>query len=294
VTRVLTDGRGRRATGVEYRDAEGRQRELAADVVVLAAFGVENVRILLNSRSSAHERGLANSSGLLGAYVMSHPAVNVFGLFDEDMQCHMGLSGGLLLNQDRWEKTGRADAFGSRQWAGAQALKPNDLLGIAMSRADLFHRDLERFMQRAVRGLGQIVGACEDVARCENRIELDDTRRDESGLPCARVHYETSPESMRLWQQAADEGERIMAAAGAKEVWHGPKVAQHVMGGTIMGSDRSQSVTDAHGRTHDVGNLFVAGAGLFPSSSAVNPTYTIHALALRSATHLRETGWEQI
>jgi choline dehydrogenase-like flavoprotein len=246
------------------------------------------VRILLNSGNRRHPAGLANSSGLVGAYLMSHPAVNVFGLFDADMQPHAGLSGGLLLNQDHWEKTGRADAFGSRQWAAAQALKPNDLLGIAMSRADLFHKDLERFMQRAVRGLGQIVGVCEDQPLRGNRIELDAGRRDEYGLPCARIRYDTSADGSALWQRAADEGVRIIKAAGASSAWAGPKVAQHLIGGTIMGADPRAAVTDGYGRTHDVGNLIVAGAGLFPTSSAVNPTYTIHALALRAATHLRD------
>lgn len=292
VTRVLTDATGRRATGVEYHDADGQRRELAADAVILAAFTVENVRILLNSASGRYPTGLANSSGTVGAYLMSHPAVSMFGLFDTDMQNHMGLSGGQLLNQDHWAKTGRDNAFGSRQWAAGQAMKPNDLLGIAMSRADLFHKDLERFMQRAVRGLGQIVSVCEDQPLRANRIELDD-KRDTHGLPLARIHYNTSPDGMGLWNEAVAEGRKILAAAGATEVWHGPKVAQHLMGGTIMGADPRASVANGHGQAHDLANLFLAGSGLFATSSAVNPTYTIHALALRSATHLRD-NWAGI
>ena len=33
-------------------------------------------------------------------------------------------------------------------------------------------------------------------------------------------------------------------------------------------------------------NLFLAGSGLFPTSGAVNPTFTINALALRAAEHI--------
>ena len=287
VTRVLTDQRGARATGVEYYDEGGQRHELSADVVVLTAFGVENVRILLNSATDRHPKGLANSSGTLGGYLMSHPAVVMFGLFDEDTQNHMGLSGGQLFNQDHWTKTGREGAFGSRQWEIAMAFKPNDLLGIAMSRADLFHRDLERFMQRAVRGLGQIAAVCEDTPLAENRIEIDG-KRDRYGVPLARIHYNTSPDGMGLWNEAVAEGKKILAAAGAKDIWHGPKVAQHIMGGTIMGKDPANSVTDGFGKAHDLANLLVGGGGLFPTSSAVNSTYTIHALALRAASHLRD------
>jgi choline dehydrogenase-like flavoprotein len=287
VTRVLTDSRGERVTGVEYYDAGGKRHELAADTVILAAFTVENVRILLNSATDRHRAGLANSSGMLGAYLMSHPAVVILGLFDEDLQNHMGLSGGQLINQDHWLKTGRESAFGSRQWVAGMAIKPNDLLGIAMSRADLFHKDLERFMQRAARGLGQIVAVCEDLPLKENRIELD-AKRDRYGLPLARVNYNTSPDGLGLWNQAVAEGQKIVAAAGATEVWHGPKVAQHTMGGTIMGNDPATSVTNGYGQAHGLANLFVAGGGLFPTSSAVNSTYTIHALAMRSASWLRD------
>lgn len=287
VSRVLTDARGRRARGVEYYDERGERHEISADVVILGAFTVENVRILLNSATERHPAGLGNSSGTLGRYLTSHPAVNVFGLFDADLQNHMGLSGGQLLNQDHWTKTGRQGAFGSRQWELAMAFKPNDLLGIAMTRADLFHQDLERFMQRAVRGLAQMAAVCEDVPLQENRIELDATR-DAHGLPRARIHYNTSPDGMGLWHEAVAEGRKIMAAAGATESWTGPKVAQHIMGGTVMGKDPAASVTDGYGRAHDLDNLFIAGGGLFPTSSAVNSTYTIHALALRAASQLRE------
>ncbi|MCC7256972.1 MAG: GMC family oxidoreductase [Gammaproteobacteria bacterium] len=289
VTRVLTDAKGQRAIGVEYVDTAGARHELAADVVVLAAFGVENVRLLLNSATTAHAAGLANSSGMVGRYLTSHPSVMTFGLFDADLQNHMGLSGGQIFSHEHWTKTGRPGAFGSRQYEAAMAIKPNDLLGIAMTRAELFHRDLERFMQRAVRGLGQMTAVCEDQPIAANRIEPD-SRRDAHGLPLARIHYTTSPDGMGLWHAAVADSERIMKAAGAMEVWHGPKVAQHIMGGTIMGSDPAASVTDSYGRTHDVGNLFVAGGGLFPTTSAVNSTYTIHALALRAAVHLRD-GW---
>jgi choline dehydrogenase-like flavoprotein len=67
----------------------------------------------------------------------------------------------------------------------------------------------------------------------------------------------------------------------------------HNMGGTIMGKDPAASVTDGFGTVHGVGNLFVAGSSLFPTSGAVNPTFTVHALAARSAAHLID-NWRQI
>ena len=59
-----------------------------------------------------------------------------------------------------------------------------------------------------------------------------------------------------------------------------------------MGADPARSVTDSYGRCHDVDNLFLAGAGIMPSGGGTSPTYTIHALSLRAAEHLRE-NWSQ-
>ena len=60
----------------------------------------------------------------------------------------------------------------------------------------------------------------------------------------------------------------------------------HIMGGTVMGNDEKLSVTDSYGRVHDTENLYVSGPSLFPSSGAVNPTFTLSAIASRQAEHL--------
>jgi choline dehydrogenase-like flavoprotein len=61
------------------------------------------------------------------------------------------------------------------------------------------------------------------------------------------------------------------------------------MGGVIMGNDPGASVCTSHGQTHDIPNLFVAGSSLFPTSGAVNPTFTIHAVTTRSAEWIDAT-----
>jgi choline dehydrogenase-like flavoprotein len=48
------------------------------------------------------------------------------------------------------------------------------------------------------------------------------------------------------------------------------------------------SALDVNCRSHEVDNLYVVDGSFFPSSSAVNPTLTIIANALRVAAHLRE------
>ena len=99
VTRVLIDKGGKRATGVEYKDKGNETRIQPAKVVIVAASTVETIRTLLNSTTEQHPAGLGNSSGLLGHYLMAHPAVVAYGLFDEDIQNYLGASGGQLYSQ---------------------------------------------------------------------------------------------------------------------------------------------------------------------------------------------------
>ncbi len=288
VTRVLTDKKGERARGVEYVDSDGVRRVQPASVVVLAAFAVQTPRILLNSASPRHPRGLANSSGLVGAYVMTHPAGGINGLFDEDTECFYGASGGQLVCQDGYVKDSHGkEAFGSYQWLAAQAVKPNDLLGFAVGRPDVYGPALDDLMTRARRGFASMTSVSEDLPVRANRVRLS-TKKDEFGLPLAEVVHNTAPESLALWRRTLAEGKRVFKAAGAKQVWTGPIAPMHIIGGTIMGKDPETSVTDSYGRAHDLANLFLAGTGLFPTSGGVNPTFTVHALALRTAEHMIE------
>lgn len=287
VTRILTDTRGDRATGVELARASGETERVMADVVVLAAFAVQNPRLLLASSSDRRPRGLANSSGLVGQYVMSHGAGLIYGLFDEDTRCYMGAFGGQLVNQDAYAKDAHAGggAFGSYQWMIGQAVKPNDLLGIGTTRPDLFGSDLNDFMRRAARGFASMTAVVEDLPIAANTVRLSD-RKDRFGVPLAAVTHTADRASLALWQSALAEGSAIFAAAGARTVWTGPRGPMHIMGGTRMGKDAKTSVTNSYGQCHDLPNLVIAGPGLFPTSAGVNPTFTVHALAARSADHL--------
>ena len=285
VTKVLTSPDGTRAVGVEYARKGGASTGvLHAKMVVLAAFAVQNPRLLLASASDKHPRGLGNSSGLLGRYIMTHAAGLVYGLFDEETQPYMGAFGGQLVNQDSYPKTthGKSGAFGSYQWMIAQAVKPNDLLGISTSRAELFGPALHDFMKRAARGFAGMTAVVEDLPVAENRVTLADTL-DANGVPLARVVHDTHPDSAALWRAALAEGKEVMIAAGARESWSGQAGSMHIMGGTIMGKSAADSVTNSYGQLHDVPNVVIAGPGLFPTSAGVNPTFTAHALAARSA-----------
>lgn len=281
VSRVLTDPNGKRASGVEYFDAQGTRCTIAADTVVLAAYTIQNSLILLNS----YNGGLANSSGLVGRYFNCHPMVGVFALFDEETQNHMGTTGARLFSQDGQAKDRGTGPFGSYQWQIGPALKVNDLLGIANTKSDLYGPKLANFLQDASHHLAAMNGILDSLPNAANRIEASG-RRDRHGIPVAKVTHSLPETTLRLIEYVRNEGKAIMKAARAREAWTAPLAYSHLSGGTVMGRDPGSSVTNAIGQTHDIPNLYIAGASLFPANGATNPTFTVLALARRTSRYI--------
>jgi choline dehydrogenase-like flavoprotein len=125
----------------------------------------------------------------------------------------------------------------------------------------------------------------EDLPDPDNRVVLS-AERDRFGVPRAVLTHRYAPDTLRLHGAAMEQGKLVLRAAGASEAWAAPMAQQHILGGTIMGTDPARSVANGFGQAHDHENLFLAGPGLFPTSGAVNPTFTVSALALRTADHL--------
>jgi choline dehydrogenase-like flavoprotein len=289
VTRVLTNGQGNKVTGVEYYDDKKERQVQEASAVVLAAWSAQNPRLLLNSASDRHPKGLANASGLVGKYMMAHFSSGTWAIFDEDVQNHMGTTGAQYMSYDRYGKTAHKGAFGSSFITAGSALKTSDLGGFANARVDLFGAELHAFMQRAKRGLTRIGAFGEELPNIENRIELAGDK-DEFGMPLAKIIHSYDQDAVALWNANFEEGTKIAQAAGAKEHWPGrgnmPTI--HLMGGTIMGTEAGNSVVDSYGQSHEIPNLYVAGPGIFATVGASNPTYTIFALSLRGAERLAD------
>lgn len=286
VARVRHDRSGRTAIGVDYFDHQGLAHTVLAKQVVLCAFAVQSARILLNSASDRHPQGLSNANDMVGRYLMTHPAQTLFGIMRDETQPHFGPTGGQLICQDGYEQKRQTDdAFGAYQWLIASAVKPNDLLGIANSRPDIYGAALKPFMQRAAKHFALMNFVGEDSVLSDNRLSLS-TSKDRFGLPLAATVHNLSAETAAMRDAAVAQGLEIIKAAGADEVWSGTPFGMHIMGGTVMGKDPARSVTDSYGRCHELDNVYIAGTGVFPSSGAVNPTFTVHALALRTAERM--------
>jgi len=61
----------------------------------------------------------------------------------------------------------------------------------------------------------------------------------------------------------------------------------HPTGTTRMSATPSSGAVDDNCKLHSVDGLYVAGSSVFPTSSHVNPTLDILALAIRLADHIK-------
>jgi choline dehydrogenase-like flavoprotein len=128
-----------------------------------------------------------------------------------------------------------------------------------------------------------------------NRVTLSDAR-DVNGQPLARVRHRCTELDRRSMVELHRALREELSANGIGELegdleraepWPIDQDASHHMGSTRMGLDPRTSVVDPELRVHGTANVWVAGSSVFPTSGCANPTYTIVALSIRLARHLR-------
>jgi len=129
----------------------------------------------------------------------------------------------------------------------------------------------------------------EDLPDESNRVTLDPTLTDADGIPAPKIIYRQSENTRRLLDFHIARVKESLDAAGASEIIVSPLMRDcgwHLMGTTRMGNDPATSVVDDFCRTHDVPNLYIIDGSVFVTSSGVNPTPTLAAVALRCVKNL--------
>ncbi len=131
----------------------------------------------------------------------------------------------------------------------------------------------------------------------DSRVTLADAR-DALGMRRVRVDWRVAERDYDTYRTAARIlGEEAARACGGRfepQPWvqdAGLKPAlagtAHHLGTTRMSNRPEEGVVDRDCRVHGMENLHVAGSSVFPTGGWAFPTFTIVALALRLADHLR-------
>lgn len=326
VVRIDATAAGDAVRSIEVAAPDGSRSTLVARVVVLAAGGIENARLLLASTTVA-KQGLGNDRGLVGRYLMDHPR-GIVGTFElegsEHLQKRLGryqvegrlfragfrLSPGVqqreqLLNCASWlgEELSKDDPWAAlRRVITGHAKLPADATDLVRNLPFFARGARDYFVERngIPRKLSELnlVAMVEQRPDPDSRITLAD-RADAFGVPLSRIDWHVHPEESRTVRRTAEITVEQLRSMGLPvprlldSVRDGGELpaewrdVAHPTGTTRMSADAATGVVDADGQVHGITGLYVTGSSVFPTAGHGNPTQLIVAMAARLADHLR-------
>jgi len=295
VYQVVMDPTTHRAKGLMYVDRNTRQvREVYGKAVVVCAQALESARILLNSSTEQAPNGLANSSGVLGHYLMDHlwVAGGASGDFpdlpgDASLGAPHRPNGTYLI---RFRNT--ADGERSKKFVRGYGFQGGGATSFNFNAPGFGQAYKDKLKEGATSV--RLVGFGECLPYFENFVEIDKNTVDIYGIPALRISMSWGENEKAMIPDMAESATEMMEAAGAKNIEpfsvpdRVPGYGIHEVGVARMGADPKTSVLNQYQQTHDVKNLFVMDGSGFASSACQNPTLTIMALAVRSSDYLMD------
>lgn len=286
-----------RARGIRYIERyTNRPVEIEAKIVVLAGSSLENTRLLLNSERG----GLANSSGVLGQYLMDQiggagvsgflPVLKNTAIRNDD-----GKAGGLYIPNFSNIGVRRSSGKFIRGYAmsatGGAAQFPsfaNELPG--------FGSDFKKQVKSLYPAFARVwLSGGEMLARKDNFVEVDPHVRDKWDIPVLKIHCTHCDNDRKVYDDFFDQAQEVFRAAGGEIVDARPFLAVpgsliHEVGTCRMGNDPKTSVLNSFCQTHDTPNLFVFGGGCFVTTGDKHPTLTMMALTARGCDYLMDSA----
>jgi choline dehydrogenase-like flavoprotein len=306
VREVTTNAAGL-AESVLYIDkATGREERVRARVIVLAASACESARILLNSRSSRFPQGLANSSGIVGKYLTDTTGTDVAGfipaLMDGVHHNEDGV-GGAHLYMPWWLDNAKLDfprGYHVEIWGGRGMPGFGVLGGIhRFPPGGGYGKQLKDDYRRYYGSVVGFSGRGEQIPNEHCYCEIDLDVVDRWGIPVLRFHWKWTDHEHQQVKHMQETFRALIAEMGGEPRSSMPTAERgygissggsiiHELGTIRMGSNPSTSVLNPRCQAHDVKNLFVADGGPFVTQADKNPTWTILALAWRTADYIVE------
>jgi gluconate 2-dehydrogenase alpha chain len=294
VTRVELTPDKKAARGVTYIDIAGRECFQPADIVLLCAFQLHNVRLMLVS-GIGQPYDPAAGTGNVGRNFAYQTMGYVYPFFaDKRMNSYAGAGGmGMTVdefNGDNFDHGPHGFVGGGYLLAtttGARPIQQTTLPNGTPTWGSGWKRALHDWYDRTC--VIQAHGG--SATRRTNYIDLDPTYRDAFGMPMARITFDFPENDLRMRKFLVDRVTEIAKAMNPTQIKVSlppvpfsivPYQTTHITGGAIMGAERNRSVVNTYLQSWDVSNVFVHGACAFPQNAGYNPTNTIAALTYRS------------
>ncbi|MGB2045480.1 MAG: GMC oxidoreductase [Porticoccaceae bacterium] len=288
---LIYDEKTNRVKGVRVIDNDDlSQREYYAKVVFLCASTLGSTQIMLNSTSKAFPNGIANSSGVLGHYLMDH---NYNAKVKADIPGFEGeyyrgsRPGGLLIPNFRYKPSRYSDKYqrGFSFSCGAyrESWKNH-------KEDDGFGSEFKQSLSQAGQWKFNMDAQGEMLPRFENHMALHPTLKDKWGIPQVEFNVRWSDNEKLMMEDAVETGKDILSKAGLENITgeateRPPGIAIHEVGTARMGRDPKDSILNGFNQCHDVANLFVTDGSSFSSSATQNPSLTFMALTARAVDY---------
>jgi gluconate 2-dehydrogenase alpha chain len=300
ITTIEVDNEGR-VSGVNYVK-EGTEYFQPADVVLLAAYVYENVRLLRLSTSRAYPNGLSNNHGQVGQHYFSHnTTAAVTALFPRDLNNWYGLPAqGVAVDNwadDNFDHSGLDFIGGGNLWVYSDR-RPIAAAGMTtFGRAPLWGSAWKAFVKQNADRWNTAYLQKTTLPYEDNYLDLDPTIKDPLGFPVCRITADFKDNERKVAAFIQDKMVEWFVAAGAVATEKGQigtmGPTTHAYGGTRMGDNPDTNVVNRWGFSHETPNLGILGASVMGTSGAHNPTLTAQALAWRTADHLAK-NWKTI
>ena len=297
------------ARGVSYVDKATRKEvSVYGKIVVLAASCCETARIMLNSKSNQFPNGIANSTGLVGRYIMDTVGSAVSGFLpimqDLPPENEDGV-GGMHMYMPWWlykEQKANKMPFargyhiefgGGRHQPGAGTLSGSEhLLGGG------YGVELKQNLRKIYGAHVGFSGRGEMIPNDNSYCEIDPNTVDQWGIPVLRFHFKWSDDELLQAKHMQETFKEIIETAGGvvtnsrgpEKRWgisNGGEII-HEVGATKMGADPKTSVLNQYCQAWDCKNLFITDAAPFVSNADKNPTLTISALGWRTSEYIAD------
>jgi choline dehydrogenase-like flavoprotein len=287
--RIQVDAAGR-ATGVTYFDRERSEQFQPARAVIVCCNGAETPRLLLMSKSNLFPDGLANSSGLVGKYLMFNGGAFCGGLFEHPLNEFKSVQVTRIVH-DFYDSDPKRGFYGGGGIDFRFDFYPISFaLGALPKDAPRWGADFKKMLHEYYTRTTFVLAHTTSLPVETNSISLDPTLKDAWGLPAIRVTYRDHPDDLKIAKFFLDRSMELLEAAGARRRWAFPveeqTYARHLLGTCRMGQDPKRSVIDKRHRTHDVPNLFLVDGSSLTTGGRGQPTCTIQALAYRAADEI--------
>lgn len=300
VIKVNLDAEKKRAVGVTYIDARGREVEQPAELVVLASYTFSNTRLLLVSGIGEPYDPVSNR-GVVGRNY-SYQTVGSVPLFFEDKVFNPFMGGGGLCtaideyNGDNFDHAGLGFIGGGYLIVNSRGAPPIHIhpappgtprWGAGWKKA------VARYYNRSFSISSH--GGCQSYRT--HYLDLDPTYRDAYGLPLIRMTFNWRENEQKMSLYITGKAAEIARAIGPSTMSVHPVSGKysivpyqvnHNTGGAIMGADPATSVVNKYLQSWDVPNVFAIGASAFPQNSGNAPTGTVGALACWAADAIKE------